>query len=428
MRTILRCITILGLLLAASVRSDPLQSDERLTLSLESVPLAKVLKMIADQNKLNLVMSDNVQGTISVQLDSVDLRTALDAILTANGYAYFLYDNVIVVKTQESATAGEMDSRMVVLKYLDPVTAKKALESRKSPKGQIIILDKQVEEADKKGGYQANRIVITDYPTIVNSMVALVAQMDVPERIVLIEAKIVETSLDSQSKLGFVWPTAAEANLTGANDGSTITGTSTTVASNFAAGSKNLNEGRWTWGTLSVTQLQAVLDILSQDGKTKLISDPRITTVENHEAEIIIATIIPIQTINRFSEGAAIQDVVTFQDEEVGISLKVTPRINQDGKITLDVEPRVEDIIGFNGPPGNQKPIKASRSVKTRITVADGETAALGGLLKENDIKTIQRVPLLGHIPLLGKLLFTSTSNEKSTTDLMILITPHILP
>jgi type II secretory pathway component GspD/PulD (secretin) len=157
------------------------------------------------------------------------------------------------------------------------------------------------------------------------------------------------------------------------------------------------------------------------------VSDPRISTLENHEAVFKFETIIPIQTINRFTEGAATSDIVTFEDEEVRLSLRVTPRINEVGTITLDIEPKVEDIIGFNGPPENKKPITSSRSIRTRITIADGETVALGGLLKENDIETVKTVPLFGSIPLLGRLLFTHTSKTTTTTDLTILITPHIL-
>ena len=105
----------------------------------------------------------------------------------------------------------------------------------------------------------------------------------------------------------------------------------------------------------------------------------------------------------------------------------VTPRINEPGRITLDIHPKVEDIIGFNGPADNQKPITASRSIRTRITVDDGGTVALGGLLKENNIEKVQRVPLLGHIPLIGSWLFRNKSIEKTSSDLIILITPHIL-
>jgi len=117
--------------------ANPLETGQKISLALESVPLAKVLRMIADQNSLNLVMSDKVTGTVSVRLDNVDLRTALDAILTSNGLSYSIRDNIIVVKPQESTDAGELASQSVLLKYLDPITAKKALDSRKSQKARL---------------------------------------------------------------------------------------------------------------------------------------------------------------------------------------------------------------------------------------------------------------------------------------------------
>jgi type II secretory pathway component GspD/PulD (secretin) len=189
----------------------------------------------------------------------------------------------------------------------------------------------------------------------------------------------------------------------------------------------DLNSGKWLWGKLSVAQLDATLDLLETNGNSKLLSDPRITVTENHEAEIKIATVIPIQTLNRFTEGAAIQDIVSFEDEEVGISLRVTARINAEGTITLDVAPQVDDIIGYTGPANNQRPIKTTRSIRTRITVNDGESVALGGLLKDDVRKNEQRLPLLGKIPFFGKALFTHTSTEKTTTDLVIFITPKIV-
>lgn len=416
-----------------SLTGAPLDSGQRLTLSLESVPLAKVLGMIAAQNKLNLVMSDDIKGEITLQLEDVDLKTALDAILTSNGFAYVIRENVVVVTSAEKASSDILASKVIRLNYVDPVTVKAALDSRKSNKGQVIVLDKVLSDAASASSsgttstYRPNRILITDYPSVVEDLAALAAEIDVPERIVQIEARIVETKLSNESRLGFSWPSTLSAKIAGADDG-TSSGSETETSTATALGSMGLEDGQWTWGTLSVDQLSLVLDMLDKNGNSKLLSDPRITTVENHEAEIKIATVIPIQTINRFTEAAATQDIVTFQDFEVGISLKVTPRINGDGNITMDVEPVVEDIIGYSGPTGNQKPITATRSIKTRITVKEGETAALGGLLKEDVIESTQRVPFLGHIPLLGSAFFTNKSQEKSTTDLIILITPKLLP
>lgn len=428
--TVLAMTLILVVSLGAAsqtVNANDALTTRRVSLELEGVPIASVLNMIASQNGLNLVLSGDVDGNVTMRLENVDVKTALDAVLTANGYNYFLKDEIIVVKPAAVDVAGELGSKVITLKYLDPVTAQKAVESRLSVKGKVIILDKAVAGFGDVTRYQPNRLLITDFPNILDELEALVRQMDVPERSVLIEARIIETTVDANSNLGFAWPTAVSAKLADAEGSTSDAGSTTTSDEATGSGVYDPNLGSWTWGKLTVGELNLVLNLLKQNGNSKLVSDPRITTLENHEAVFKFQTVIPIQTINRFTEGAATSDIVTFEDEEVGISLRVTPRINEDNRITLDVNPTVEDIIGYNGPPDNQKPITASRSIQTRVSVNNGETVALGGLLKENDIETVQKVPLLGHIPLLGSLLFTNKTMEKSSTDLIILITPRIV-
>lgn len=417
------------LVLAMSAGAGPLDGNKRMSLELESVPLLDVLNMIAQQNGLNLVISGRVGGEVSLRLDDVDVATALDAVLVANGYNYFLREDVIVVKPSDEVAPTDLESRMVTLRYVSPSTVQRALQSRLSDKGQVVILDKGDAGGSNRTPYAANRVLITDFPTLMPDLMQIVLDMDTPERVILIEARIIETTVDNDSQLGFLWPTSVSTDMADATSVTTSSSDDdgTTTTSRQGAAAYNPNDGSWKWGTLTVNQLSLVLDLLEEEGKSRLLSDPRLTTVENHEAEIKISTVIPIQTINRFSEGAAVTDIVTFQDEEVGISLRVTPRINDSGTITLEVNPSVADIIGFSGPADNQKPITSERSIRTTITVKEGETAALGGLLKEDEITTERRVPLLGHIPLIGRLLFTNKSTEKSTSDLIILITPTIV-
>jgi len=429
MNTRLLTTVLILLILVLPAGADDLAPSQKISMNLEAVPLASVLSMIAAQHNLNIVLSGDVTNEVTLRLEDVDVSTALDAILIANGFNYFLKDDVIIVKPADVDAAGELESRSVTLKYLAPITAQKALEPRLSAKGSVVILDRA--GSDSEGSkYHSNRILVTDFPSLLDDLMLTITELDVRERTILIEAKIIETTVDTESNLGISWPTSVSSRLSRADDGSS--GSSTTITTEDAlleaAGIYNPSNGNWTWGKLSVDEVSLVLNMLEQNGNSRLISDPRITTLENHEAEFKFSTIIPIQTINRFTEGAATSDIVTFEDEEVGISLKVLPRINEEGLVTLQVMPKVEDIIGYTGPKDNQKPITASRSITTRITVKDGETVALGGLLKEIESETIQRVPILGRIPLLGKLLFTSKSTEKSTSDLVILITPHILP
>jgi type II secretory pathway component GspD/PulD (secretin) len=409
-----------------STHSGILDDSKKISLELSDAPITTVVNMIARQQKLNLSLAGEITGRISVRLEDVPVRAALDAILIPNGYTYYVRDNILVVRAMSSdaESVGDLASQTVTLKYIDPNAASKALETRKSARGHIIILQAlqnstvSIAGGSSVGKFSPNRMVITDYPSVLADLLRLVAEMDMPERMVSIAVKIIESSVDNHSKLGFLWPTQTGATLGSGGDSATA---------GSGSGVYNPNTGSWNWSTLTVDQTRVVLDMLDQDGKAKLISDPHLTTVENHEAEIKIATVYPIPTINRFSESGSSTDILTFQDQEVGISLKVTPRINDNGMITLDVFPKVEDIIGYVGTDLNQKPITSERSVRTRITVANGQTAALGGLLKDNDITSSSKIPFLGSIPLFGKLLFTNTSTRKETSDLIILITPKIV-
>lgn len=419
------------ILLPALVHADDTgvvkSSPKTVSLQLENVSIATVLGMIARQHDLNLVVSDSIKGKVTLQLDRVDIYSAFYAILSPNGYNFFEKDGIIIVKSQAVTAPGELVSKVIRLNYIDPITVRKALLPSKSDKGDIIVLEPADENSNDKT-YRPNRLLITDLPAVVDNLTAIISQLDVPERMISIEVKIIETIIDDESKLGIAWPTQATLNVgTGQRTTQSTTTTGTTTSLINSAGSIDLNGGRWTWGTLSAEQLTAVFEFLQKNGKSKLISDPHLTVLENHQAEIRIETIIPIPTISRFTEGAATADIQTFEDVEVGIVLLVTPRINTDGRITLDVYPKVEEIIGFTGSTEAQKPITSSRSIRTVVTVNDGETIALGGLLKEGKIERVQKVPLLGSIPLIGKL-FTHKSVEKTTTDLIILITPRVLP
>ncbi len=399
-------------------------SGEKLSLQLESAPLRTVLDMIARQHKLNLVVSGEINEKVTIRLINVDVASAFDALLSSNQLNYYISNDVIVVKPISMDAAGELSSRLVVLRYIDPITAQKALDSHKSIKGKVVILDRiGAETTEVSKGFKANRILISDFPSVVEQQLKLVEEIDRPERLIQISVKIIETTLDSASKLGFVWPSSVTSNL----GQPIVTGGSTVSPVAPSAGTYNPNNGDWKWGTLNVEQMKLLLDFLNTNNNTKLISDPYLTVTENYEAEIKSETIIPIQTINRFTEGAATSDIVTFEDEEVGISLTVTPRINEEGRVTLEVYPRVENIIGFTGPTNNQKPIKSSRSIRTRVTVNNGETLALGGLLSEEETVQKQKVPILGSIPIIGNLLFTHHNTTKKKADLIILITPTIV-
>ena len=238
-----------------------------------------------------------------------------------------------------------------------------------------------------------------------------------------IGVKFIETDIDNRLGVGFNWPT----RLSGTVAERTSTGSGTNQTSTGPAAEYKIQDGKiWRFGTLSVDQVTGFLEVLQQNGTSRLLSDPRVTVLENEQASIKVTTTYPVQTLNRFSEGGVIQDIVSFQDLEVGITLTVVPRLNDSNQITLDVEPVVEEITGFTGPANNERPITAKRTVKTTVRVVDGATLVIGGLVRETKLETRRKIFLLGDIPLLGAL-FRHTSIEKKKTDLLIFITPHIL-
>ena len=425
MKRIILTISLL-LLMESAAQSQGLNSEKRISLQFDNVSIATVLNMLAQKYDLNLVMSGEIENKISIKLDNVGLVEALKAILTSNGLNYYLIGDIVVVKPIETAAVGETVPVVINLKYITPNAAMNAVSDLLSSKGKVKVVEEAASASREPGGANPTQLVVVDFPEVVQKVTDFIKEIDRPEPLVAIEVRMIEMNVDGEKSTGFTWPTSITGRLHGIESSSNTTGSTTTTSSTEALGDMDLPKGKWEWGKLSVNEVAVVLDFLEKSGNSKLISDPRITTLNNHQAEIKVSTVIPIQTINRFSEGGAVQDIVTFQDEEVGISLLVTPRVTDSNQIMLDVYPTVAEIIGMSGPEGNQKPITSERSIRTKITVENGETAALGGLLRESKIESEQGIFFLGSIPILGNL-FKHKTVKTSTTDLLILITPTLV-
>ena len=390
---------------------------------MENAPIGAVLKLLAAQNNLNIVSGQEVRGSVSLRLRQVSLEEALSAILLANGYTYSRQGNVIVVLSQEKEYPQQLETRVFELDYVSADYVMASLKNVLSSKGKMDVFSKEVRRLEPAKQAPATILVVTDFGYNVARIQKIVATLDKPAQQIAIEVKMVETSLDKNSDLGLEWPEAIGGSF-GEAEPITTSGTSTATATSKALVFPV--NGRPQYGRLSVKQVDWFLNYLVTQTNSKLLSSPKVTTLDNQAAKITVATTIPLQTLNRFSEGAVVQDIVSFQDKEFGIILDVTPRINDDSTITLRVVPTVEDIISFTGPANNQRPITSKRSVETQVRMKDGETMVIGGLLKDNEVKTVRKVWLLGDIPLLGHL-FRSNSKQKNQTDLLIMITPRIV-
>lgn len=258
-----------------------------------------------------------------------------------------------------------------------------------------------------------NSLIVVGAPDAVELVKKILGQLDaIPEQ-VMIETIIMEATLDKTSKLGIEW-NLVQAKAFGNTGVTGNVGTSYGLQNTTPA----LDGFRY---TIAGGNLSGFMNALKQDDKFEVLSTPRIFTSNNVQAQINISQSIPYVVSQR--EDANGNLTFNYQFLDVGIILTVTPRITANGYVTLDVVQTANDLQGytsFNAPIVNQ------REAQTTVSVKDGETMVLGGIMRSTVNSSVKKVPLLGDIPLLGEL-FKSTSHQKQKTELLVMLTPRIV-
>lgn len=297
---------------------------------------------------------------------------------------------------------------------------------------------------DIQADTSTNALVITAPPDIMRTLRRVIGQLDIRKAQVLVEAIIAEVSEDVARELGVQWlfldPSGSKTpvgviNFT--NTGSPITDIANTVSGltgGATTGSGSVPSIGDTNALLGFGDIQrnrfsyaAVLNALSSDADTNILSTPTLVTLDNEEAEIIIGRSVPFVTGSFTSTGAssgATNPFQTIQREDVGLTLKIKPKINEGDALRLDIQQEVSDIAPSVA--GAADLVTKKRAIKTNVMVDDGQIVVLGGLIEETIGEDVQKVPLLGDIPLLGNL-FKSRSADVRRQNLMVFIHPVIL-
>ncbi|HED17260.1 MAG TPA: type II secretion system protein GspD [Gammaproteobacteria bacterium] len=288
-----------------------------------------------------------------------------------------------------------------------------------------------------KVGIQAdessNTLIITAPTAIYRSLKAVIAQLDIRRAQVLIEAIIVEISLDKFKELGVQWIVDGRP---GGNGPVGIVKFGTPGIDSIAnAISGKTNPGFLNGATLgfgkfdsSSVNFAAILTALASDSSSNILSTPSLMTLDNEEAEIIVGQNVPFVTGSFANTGAAAgaaNPFQTIQREDVGLTLRVTPQINEGNAVQLNIEQEISSIAP-SALTGASDIITNKRSIKTTVIVEDGQVIVLGGLIKDDVQESVQKVPGLGDIPLLGKL-FRYNKTTKTKTNLMVFIHPVIV-
>ncbi|MCK5093004.1 MAG: type II secretion system secretin GspD, partial [Gammaproteobacteria bacterium] len=307
--------------------------------------------------------------------------------------------------------------------------------SIKNPKakGQVKA---QSSEVNIQADETTNALVITAPPDVFRSLQAVISQLDIRRAQVLVEAVIAEVSLDQSRALGIQWAVADGKSgtdhpgvATQFSDAAPIT--TSALISAVQGGSVpalkdglNMVLGTYTKGGESIA---ALITALAGDGSTNILSTPSLVTLDNNTAEIIVGENVPFVTGSFTNTGGTTGTVNPFQTierQDVGLTLKVTPQINEGDAIMLDIEQEISDVVASAA--GAADLTTTKRSIKTTVMVEDGQILVLGGLIDDKVTQSEQKVPLLGDIPILGHL-FKHTTTTKDKSNTMVFIKPTIL-
>ena len=402
--------------------SERYRLQDKMSINLKNSDIRNVLTMIGELTGLNIVISPNIEDTISANLENVTVQAALDAILKPNNYSYFVQGNIIIVKDLDTQLIGELESVVVRLKYINSNDLQAPLSTVLTSRGSIQSFLPVATLSGTTG--PPNMAIISDVQENISRILSMVKQLDKPIANINISIKFIETQLDTSKAYGIDW-TSNPVHLGSATD-----------SVSFPIRMNNI-----TIATINANQLSNALRIMQARGRSKLLSSPQVTTLDNHQAQTEVSTTVYIEGLNTgASSGAGATgntntgnypgmgfygNMNTVQEKDIGIKLQVTPRINENQIITLLVDATVEALLSA-AEITTDKPRSTKRSVKTQVSVYNGETVIIGGLIAENVIQNKKYVPILSGIPLLGYF-FRTTSVSKEQRELLMFITPTIV-
>ena len=389
--------------------------ESRVSLNFQAAKLVNVVRMLTSQDNLNLIMGDEIQGEVTLNLNDVSLETALDAILHVNNYEWFMQDNIIVVQpmTTKQTMSGELTTRMFRLNYTTGTMISEAVKEVLTPRGKIKALSSTASSNVEPG--EKDILMVTDIPTNFALIEGVIRSLDVQTEQINIAVKFIETTLKHDEIIGINWDLRESMSIIRSGDTDT---TQTFDLGNLIIGDQTLN-----FATLSRPVVSAMLDILANDGDTKLLQEPQVTTMNNSPANIVVGTTIPLLVPQ--GKGSVFgTNPYTYEDQHINVSLDVLPRVNQEKIISMKIEVMVQAIIGFVGK--DQRPMISTRSTSTSVRVKNGETLLIGGLIFDTEQEIASKVPLLGDIPLI-KWLFRSSDKNREQRELLIFITPTVI-
>lgn len=403
---------------ATDSESEQATDPDQTSIEYVGADIQDVLRTLARQAGLNIVMAEEVTGKVTISLMDVSYEKAIKLIADSKGYAVVKDDNVLKVQSKESLAAEPLQEEIISLNYTTAAEAEAVLRP-------FLTQGRGNIQSDTR----SNTIIISDVPSKLVQMREIVARIDTQTPQVMIEAKVVETTKNPRQDYGIRWDSLRNYEVAAKNVGYKLNPTSGAL-SFYPGGDKSSPIKEADIAVLTASDFRLLVSFLNSNGETELLASPRIVTADNKEAKISIAQQFPIPQFT-FNQQTASLEVSGFEFKDIGILLGITPHINRSGFITLDLKPEVSSfdptkVQNFGGAVSASIPIIDTRNLQASVLIKDGHTLAIGGLIREDVQRSFTKVPVMGDIPGLGAV-FRSKSFDKTKRNLLIFITPTIV-
>ena len=410
---------------------------EPISVNLKDVDLKDFFRLIHEISGLNVVLDPAVKGSLTIVLDEVPWDQALDIVMQNNSLDKQLSGNVLRIATRstlKNEAETQRDLEKAQAEAIAPVTVTRVLSYAKAASMAPTLKKFLSSRGDILYDDRSNQVIIRDIPSVIPVLDNLIRQLDRKSQQVEIEARVVSASrsfaLDIGTQLGFAGQTTSGRSIMGGDSAvgtSSVTSTPppflTSAGSSSLPLNTNLGAGAPTSGLfLGHRSPNFAVDFFitaaEAKGVGKLLSKPKVITQNNEKATVKQGTKIPIQT--------TINNTISVQFIDAVLKLEVTPQITAEGTVFMDV--LVENTqIDTGIPRVSGIPALNTESAETKVTVADGGTVVIGGIIISSQRTDIQQVPLVGSLPLIGHL-FKRTSVTTTSQELMFFLTPRIIP
>ena len=397
----------------------------------------QVLRVIALKSGVDIVAGNDVEGLVTIKLTDVPWQQALDIILRTYGFTYEQKGRIVRVMTIEALEKEALATEVFPLDYATAKEVPGVIQEMLSDRGRV------------KFDERTNTVIVTDVPSSLFQIKEVIERLDQRTPQVLIEARIIETRLEKEENLGIAWTDELSLTQTANAYPSTFPFKAQTTfgalgesfispITNRVPGPTGLRTvatstaGTIGIGTLSNSDLKATLNILKERTETKVVSNPTLAVLNNQQAKIHIGEEYPVPTFS-VDPSTGKTTVSGFQTKTTGTVLTVTPHVNPSNEIVVDLKPEITTVgtpvtFSVSGTESVSLPRFGTQTVQTQVRIQDGQTIAIGGLIKDSKVVLDKKVPILGDIPILGLLFRNHSENDGGSgptlqQDLLIFLT-----